>query len=121
VLSAAIGALEDPGRDRLRTRSVLISSIHEPTPGTYARTNRETNGDVMTDERQHPARPEQPGEGGFEEGQQTLPNHYHVGQFSDGNVTLPDDDRVGKFSDGAATRLEDEREGKFSDSVGPDS
>jgi len=31
----------------------------------------------------HPARPEQPGSGGFEVGQQDLPDDEHVGQFSD--------------------------------------
>ena len=49
--------------------------------------------------RDGPARPEQPGDGGFEEGQETRPDDRHVGQFSDGVETLPDDEREGEFSD----------------------
>ncbi len=56
-----------------------------------------------TEKQAHPARPEQPGEGGFEEDQQTLPHDERVGQFSDGNETLLDDEREGKFSDSART------------------
>ena len=58
-----------------------------------------TEGDVMTEKHDQPARPEQPGRGGFEEGQQTLPDNEHVGQFSDGNEKLPDNEREGQFSD----------------------
>ncbi len=74
----------------------------------------------MTEHRDHSARPEQPGNGGFEAGVQTLPDDDRVGQFSDGNETLPDDDRVAKFSDGAATLPTGEHEGRFSDSVDSD-
>ncbi|MDP9277756.1 MAG: hypothetical protein M3P44_01200 [Actinomycetota bacterium] len=41
----------------------------------------------MTEKRDHPARPEQPGAGGFEEGEQTLPDDEQVGKFSEGNET----------------------------------
>jgi hypothetical protein len=53
----------------------------------------------MTEKRDHPARAEQPGQGGFEEGQQTLPDDEHVGKFSEGNETPPRGEREGKFSD----------------------
>ena len=53
----------------------------------------------MIDERQNTAGPEQPGQGGFEEGHRTRPNDERVGQFSDGNEQLPDDTRQGNFSD----------------------
>lgn len=36
----------------------------------------------MSEERDRPARPEQPGEGGFEEGQETLPDDERQGKFS---------------------------------------
>ena len=39
----------------------------------------------MTEHRDHSARPEQPGNAGFEEGVQTLPDDERVGQFSVGN------------------------------------
>jgi len=74
----------------------------------------------MTDEHDQPARPEQPGRGGFEEGQQTLPGNEHVGQFSDGVETLPDNHHVGQFSDGNEKLPDNQREGQFSDSVEPD-
>lgn len=54
--------------------------------------------EVMTEKRDRPARPEQPGTGGFEEGQQTLPDDEPVGKFSEGGETLPDDERVGKWN-----------------------
>ena len=38
----------------------------------------------MTEHRDQPARADQPGEGGFEEGQETRPDDERVGQFSDG-------------------------------------
>jgi hypothetical protein len=53
----------------------------------------------MTEHQDRPARPDQPGEGGFDEGQETIPDDEHVGQFSDGVETLPDDEREGQFSD----------------------
>ena len=53
----------------------------------------------MTDDHDHPARPEQPGTGGFGAGGRTLPDDEHVGQFSEGNEALPDDAREGRFSD----------------------
>jgi hypothetical protein len=59
--------------------------------------------DPSAEKQAHPARPEQPGQGGFEEGQQTLPDKERVGQFSDGNEALPDKQREGKFSDSART------------------
>jgi hypothetical protein len=71
----------------------------------------------LTEKRDHPARAEQPGAGGFEEGQQTLPDDEHVGKFSEGNETLPDDEHVGKFSEGNETPPHEEHEGKFSDSA----
>ena len=37
----------------------------------------------MTKHHEHPARPDQPGTGGFEEGQRVLPDDTRVGQFSD--------------------------------------
>lgn len=55
--------------------------------------------ETMTEKHDHPARPEQPGKGGFGEGQETLPDDERVGQFSDGNEELPDDEREGRFSD----------------------
>jgi hypothetical protein len=61
------------------------------------------NRDHSAEKQAHPARPEQPGQGGFEEGQQTLPDKERVGQFSDGNEALPDKEREGKFSDTART------------------
>ena len=61
------------------------------------------NRDQSAEKQAHPARPEQPGEGGFEEGQQTLPDDERIGQFSDGNEKLLDDEREGKFSDSART------------------
>ena len=72
----------------------------------------------MPEERDRPAKPEQPGEGGFEEGSETQPDDEHVGQFSEGNEELPkDDDDVGRFSEGQEELPNDEREGQFSDSV----
>jgi hypothetical protein len=53
----------------------------------------------MTEKRDRPAQSEQPGSGGFEEGQETQPNKTRVGQFSDGNEQLPDKKREGQFSD----------------------
>ena len=76
--------------------------------------------ETMTEKHDHPARPEQPGKGGFGEGQETLPDDERVGQFSDGNEELPDDERVGQFSDGNEELPEDEREGRFSDNVEAD-
>jgi hypothetical protein len=75
------------------------------------------NRDHSTEKQAHPARAEQPGEGGFEEGQQKLPDNKRVGQFSDGNEELPDAEHVGQFSDGNESRPDDVREGKFSDSA----
>ena len=78
------------------------------------------NRDNSTDKQAHPARPEQPGQGGFEEGQQTLSDNDRIGQFSDGNEKLPDNEHVGQFSDGNEKLPDDEREGKFSDSARTD-
>jgi hypothetical protein len=61
------------------------------------------NCDHVAEKQAHPARPEQPGQGGFEEGQRTLPYKERVGQFSDGNETFPDKEREGNFSDSART------------------
>ena len=78
------------------------------------------NRDHSTEKQAHPARPEQPGQGGFEEGQQTLRDKERVGQLSDGNEKLPDKERVGQFSDGNEALPDKEREGKFSDSARTD-
>jgi len=61
--------------------------------------NQTTEGNAMTEKHDRPARPEQPGKGGFEEGQETRPDADRMGQFSDGNEALPDDQREGQFSD----------------------
>ena len=75
-------------------------------------------GNAMHEERDRPAKPEQPGEGGFEEGSETQPDDEHVGQFSEGNEQLPhDEDDVGRFSEGQEELPNEEREGQFSDSV----
>jgi len=66
----------------------------------------------MNDERQAAARPEQPGQGGFEEGHRTRPDSERIGQFSDGNEQLPDDEHVGQFSDGNEQLPDDTRQGK---------
>ena len=79
-----------------------------------------TEGNAMTEKHDRPARPEQPGKGGFEEGHETRPDDERVGQFSDGNEALPDDDRMGQFSDGNEELPDDQREGQFSDTVDPD-
>lgn len=71
----------------------------------------------MTNERKPTAKPEQPGEGGFEEGSQTIADDKRVGQFSDGNEALPDDQRVGQFSDGNEALPDDDRQGSFADSA----
>ena len=72
----------------------------------------------MHEERDRPAKPEQPGEGGFEEGQETQPDDEHVAQFSEGNEKLPhDEEDVGRFSEGQEELPNEEREGQFSDSV----
>lgn len=75
---------------------------------------------AVTDERERPAQAEQPGSGGFEEGQQQLPDDENVGRFSEGVETLPHDDKAAQFSEGGETLPDDEREGKFSDSVDAD-
>jgi len=82
--------------------------------------NQSTEGNAMTEKHDRPARPEQPGKGGFEEGQETRPDDKRVGQFSDGNEALPDDDRMGQFSDGNEALPDDQREGQFSDTVDAD-
>ena len=71
----------------------------------------------MHDDHEQSARPEQPREGGFEEGQQTQPGSERVGSFGDGNA---EQENVGQFSDGNEALPDDTREGKFSDSVDTD-
>ena len=52
----------------------------------------------MTEERDHPASPEQPGAGGFEETERKSPDDERSGESSEGNETPPDE-HEGKFSD----------------------
>ena len=62
----------------------------------------------MSEERDHTADPEQPGEGGFEEGQadRTDPREGHIGRFSEGQEELGEDDpekhRQGRWEEGQA-------------------
>ena len=91
-----------------------------PLTGRGRSIKQTTEGNAMTEKHDRPARPEQPGKGGFEEGHETRPDDERVGQFSDGNEALPDDDRMGKFSDGIEKLPDDQREGQFSDTVDPD-
>ena len=72
----------------------------------------------MTEKRDRPAKQEQPGRGGFEEGQETQPEDERVGKFSDGSRSHPR--FAGQFSDGSEDLPDKEREGQFSDSVDPD-
>lgn len=69
----------------------------------------------MSDFDEHPARPEQPDEGGFEEGERTLPKDETVGRFSAGQEELPHDPHeTGRFSEGEETLPPDDEEGRFS-------
>ena len=48
---------------------------------------------MSTDPSEHPAKPEQPENEGFAEGEaspETYPEEKHVGRFSEGEETLPD-------------------------------
>jgi hypothetical protein len=102
------------------TDAMFRSAIAEATGRLGGGGDREDHNErnAMTEKKQdHPARPEQPGSGGFEEGHEARPDGEHVGQFSDGNEALPDKERVGQFSDGNEALPDKEREGQFSDSV----
>jgi hypothetical protein len=118
-------ATSDTDRTRSERRPEHRQQAHgekcsRTAPAATSPNANHNEGDVMTDERQDTARPEQPGQGGFEEGHRTRPNDERVGQFSDGDEQLPDDHRVGQFSDGNEQLPDDTRQGKFSDSVDPD-
>jgi hypothetical protein len=75
--------------------------------------------DRATEKPDRPAKQEQPGSGGFEEGQETEPDDERVGKFSDGLEHRPREKREGQFSDGNEDLPDKEREGQFDDSVDP--
>jgi hypothetical protein len=69
----------------------------------------------MPDFEERPAQPEQPDEGGFDEGQTTLPKDETVGRFSVGQEEEPHDPHEeGRFSEGEETLPPDDEQGRFS-------
>jgi hypothetical protein len=72
---------------------------------------------VSTDPSEHPAKPEQPEDEGFAEGEarpDTYPEEEHVGRFSEGEEQLGEDDpekhHRGRFSEGEEELGEDDPE-----------
>jgi hypothetical protein len=99
------------------------------TPGRAGKTSvPTTKEDVMsTDPSEHPAKPEQPEDESFAEGEaspETYPEDEHVGRFSEGEETSPDSaekEHRGRFSEGEEELGEDDpekhAEGRFSEGV----
>jgi hypothetical protein len=72
---------------------------------------------MSTDPTEHPAKPEQPHDEGFAEGEaspETYPDEERVGRFSEGEEELPEDtaEKVhrGRFSEGEEELGEDDPE-----------
>jgi hypothetical protein len=71
---------------------------------------------MSTDPTEHPAKPEQPGDEGFAEGEaspETYPDEDHVGRFSEGEEELPESaekEHHGRFSEGQEELGEDDPE-----------
>jgi hypothetical protein len=71
---------------------------------------------MSTDPSEHPAKPEQPQDEGFAEGEaspETYPDEDHVGRFSEGEEQLPDSpekEHRGRFSEGEEEPGEDDHE-----------
>ena len=72
---------------------------------------------MSTDPSEHPAKPEQPEDEGFAEGEaspETYPDEERVGRFSEGEEQLGDDDpekvHRGRFSEGEEELGEDDPE-----------
>jgi hypothetical protein len=71
---------------------------------------------MSTDPSEHPAKPEQPQDEGFAEGEaspETYPDEEHVGRFSEGEEELPDSakkEHRGRFSEGEEELGEDDPE-----------
>jgi hypothetical protein len=71
---------------------------------------------MSTDPTEHPAKPEQPKDEGFAEGEaspETYPGEDHVGRFSEGEEELPDSaekEHRGRFSEGEEELGEDDPE-----------
>jgi hypothetical protein len=72
---------------------------------------------MSTDPSEHPAKPEQPQDEGFAEGEaspETYPDEEHVGRFSEGEEELGEEDpekhRRGRFSEGEEELGEDDPE-----------
>jgi hypothetical protein len=81
---------------------------------------------MSTDPSERPAKPEQPADEGFAEGEaspETYPDEEHVGRFSEGEEVLPEDDpekhHHGRFSEGQEELGEEDPEkhveGRFSE------
>jgi hypothetical protein len=76
----------------------------------------------MMNDRNAPARPEQPGDGGFQAPSTDDPDSKRIGSFGDADELESQDEpdreaeRVGQFSDGNETLPDDTREGRYSDS-----